>query len=296
MYRLPFPSSKNQTNYCRLTFLTEFGSFILILNVFSCKLTCVEVSRLLTEERHQFILNQLKQHAIIKLHDLISETHASESTVRRDLQLMEEAGLLVRVHGGAKRVATLQTELAVSEKSNQSVAEKGSLAKLAVSCLTPQDVIFLDAGTSTLAMIPHLKPIANLTVVTNGVNHASLLADYDIRCFLIGGQLKNVTKAVVGADSVAALQQYRFNKVFLGTNGIHLHYGFTTPDPDEAAIKRTAIAQAEMAIILADHTKFDQVTFTKFGHLAQATIVTDHLTQRQLDQYQQQTDILEAIK
>jgi DeoR family fructose operon transcriptional repressor len=250
----------------------------------------------LTEERHQIILNQLKQHDIIKLHDLISATQASESTIRRDLQLMEEAGLLVRVHGGAKRVAALQTELAVSEKSNQSVSEKEAVAKLAVSCLTPQDVVFLDAGTTTLAMIPYLKATANLTVVTNGVNHASLLADYDIRCFLLGGRLKNVTKAIIGADSIAALQQYRFNKVFLGTNGVHLHYGYTTPDPDEAAIKRAAIAQAEMTIVLADHTKFGQVSFTKFGDLAKATIVTDHLSQRELDQYQQHTDILEAIK
>ncbi|MFD0896916.1 DeoR/GlpR family DNA-binding transcription regulator [Loigolactobacillus binensis] len=251
---------------------------------------------MLTEERHQYILNQLKQHDIIKLHDLISTTQASESTIRRDLQLMEEAGLLIRVHGGAKRVAALQTELAVSEKSNQSVTEKETLAKLAVSCLTPQDVIFLDAGTTTLAMIPYLKTTTNLTVVTNGVNHASMLADYNIRCFLIGGRLKNITKAIVGADGVAAIKQYRFNKVFLGTNGVHLHYGYTTPDPDEAAIKRTALEQAEMTIVLADHTKFGQVSFTKFGNLSQATIVTDHLSQRELEKYQQQTDILEAIK
>lgn len=276
--------------------MNEFERKLLILTVFGGKLVFAEVWKVLTEERHQFILTQLKQHDIIKLHDLISAANASESTVRRDLQLMEEAGLLIRVHGGAKRVTALQTELAVSEKSNQSVTEKETLAKLAVSCLTAQDVIYLDAGTTTLAMIPFLQTSANLTVVTNGVNHASLLADYDIRCFLLGGRLKNVTKAIVGADSIATLKQYRFNKVFLGANGVHLHYGFTTPDPDEAAIKRTAMEQAEMTIVLADHTKFGQVSFTKFGDLTQATIVTDHLNQHELDQYQQHTDILEAIK
>ncbi|ANK59683.1 DeoR family transcriptional regulator [Loigolactobacillus backii] len=251
---------------------------------------------MLTEERHQYILTTLSQHDIVKSQDLITQTAASESTIRRDLQILEQAGFLVRVHGGAKRAATLQTELAVSEKSNQSVHEKDQIARLATNTLKPRDVIFLDAGTTTLAMIPYLKKSLNLTVVTNGVNHASLLADYDIRCFLLGGQLKNVTKAIIGSESVATLKEYRFNKAFLGTNGIHLRFGYTTPDPDEAAVKRTALQQAASTFFLADHTKFNQVSFAKISDLAQGTIITDHISQKDRLNFQKQTTVQEVTK
>lgn len=251
---------------------------------------------MLTEERHQFILAELKQHQIVKSQDLIQQTQASESTIRRDLQILEQGGYLVRVHGGAKQVTTLQTELAVNEKSSQSVQEKNAIAKTAVKLLAPRDVIFLDAGTTTLAMIPYLEPDLKLTVVTNGVSHASLLADRNIHCYLLGGFLKNSTKAVIGPESIALLNQYRFNKAFMGTNGVHLKYGFTTPDPEEAAVKRAALQQADQVIFMADHTKFEQVSFAKIADLSAGMILTDRLAQADRLNYQQQTDIQEAFQ
>src|SRR5699024_9831723 len=143
-----------------------------------------------------------------------------------------------RIHGVARSTYQLEEELSVSEKSSKNIQEKQTIAKLAASLVKENDVIYIDAGTTTLAMINFLTA-KNITVVTNGVAHASLLADKEIQAFLLGGRVKYSTKAVIGTDSLRDLKSYQFNKAFLGTNGIHLEYGYTTPDPDEAALKKT---------------------------------------------------------
>ncbi|WP_057768817.1 DeoR/GlpR family DNA-binding transcription regulator [Lactobacillus selangorensis] len=251
---------------------------------------------MLTEERQHFILGQLKQHEVVKLQDLISDTHASESTVRRDLQILEDAGLLVRIHGGAKRVNSLHDEQDQAEKAVINVHDKERVAQAALKTLCRDDVIYLDAGTTTQALIPLIRPELNLTVVTNGVDNASLLADYHVHTLLLGGTLKPATKAIIGSSVTTRLSQLRFNKAYLGTNGIHPHYGLTTPDPDEADIKRMAIQQAEQTYILTDPSKFNQISFAKFGELNDATILTTKLPKNLHHQYHTLTNLEEVAQ
>ncbi|MEY8583992.1 DeoR/GlpR family DNA-binding transcription regulator [Ligilactobacillus animalis] len=247
---------------------------------------------MLAEERQQHILQMLKENNVVKLQEIREQTNCSESSARRDLQLLEEKGLLVRVHGGAKIKHSLQRELDMSGKASKNTAQKEAIAKAAAKLVEAEDVIYLDAGTTTLAMISYLnKP--ELTVVTNGVMHASLLADQNVRTILIGGELKNTTKAIIGVKAVSSLTQFRFNKAFLGINGIHPRYGFTTPDPDEAAVKTTALEQSEECFVLADPSKFDNVSFVKVAELSQATIITSSLSQPVRARYREQTTIQE---
>nr|WP_253956309.1 DeoR/GlpR family DNA-binding transcription regulator [Lactiplantibacillus pentosus] len=250
--------------------------------------------KVLTEERQQYILNTIRFKGIIKIKDICSETNCSESTARRDLQQLEEQGELLRVHGGAKYMNSLQEEPAMNDKVSRNVNAKDHIAQQAVANIQIDDVIYLDAGTSTLAMIHHLNPSYNLRVVTNGVVHASALADVGIQTYLLGGNLKGTTKAVIGPEAVKSLEEYRFNKVFLGINGVHPKFGLTTPDPDEAVVKKTAILQSEESFILADNTKFDHVSFARVGDLSSATIITDQLTPSVAEQYQPLTTIQEV--
>lgn len=111
---------------------------------------------MLAEERQQVILGMLHENGIIKLHDVCRKVECSESSVRRDLQELEEAGLLIRVHGGAKIRQSLQRELDMSGKFSQNIEQKNRIAEKAVSLIQDEDVIYLDAGTSTLAMVPFL--------------------------------------------------------------------------------------------------------------------------------------------
>lgn len=254
---------------------------------------------MLTEERHIYILDKIKNNNMVKIKELEKELNCSISTVRRDLLELEEQNLLVRVHGGAKRVYTLADEQEVQEKSTKNVQEKINIARLAATQVNENDVIYLDAGTTTYEMIPFLEEIKNLLVVTNGVKHADHLVNHGISAFLIGGQIKPETKAIIGSVAVAQLAEYRFNKAFLGINGIDIEFGYTTPDPEEAFLKKKAALLANKTFILADYTKFDQVNFAKVGELEDYFIITNEVkeqTKKRKAEYDQWTKILEAIK
>lgn len=247
---------------------------------------------MLTEERHTFILNELKQANIVKTQDLMNALNSSESTIRRDLQHLEEAGELTRIHGGAKRIYQLDSEQSIQEKSVKNNQEKIAIAKLAASFIEDNDVIYLDAGTTTLAMIEFINKW-NITVVTNGIVHASLLTDKEINTILLGGKVKPSTKAIVGAPSQNELQKYQFNKSFLGMNGIDATFGCTTPDPEEAALKTIAHQHSATAYVVADHTKWDKVHFVNVCGIEEVILITDSC-HKDLAPYKTKTTIWEA--
>lgn len=233
---------------------------------------------MLTEERKRRILTELDHDGVVQLRNLTTMLNASESTVRRDLGELENEGLLRRVHGGAERTGSLTAEAGVQEKSTVNTASKLAIARAAVKLIDDDAMIFLDAGTSTAAMIPLLRG-KNVTVVTIGVDNASMLADYGIKTILLGGTVKPLTKAVIGAEAVRELSQYRFNVAFLGTNGVHAIYGTTTPDPEEAAVKRVAAAQSAKSVVLADSSKFGAVSFAQILPISDALIITNDVSQ-----------------
>lgn len=247
---------------------------------------------MLTEERHKHILQTLKRDGIVKSQDLMDQLGCSESTIRRDLDQLESAGELKRIHGGAQRIYQLDEELTTSEKSFKNIQEKKAIGKKAASLVQENDVIFLDAGTTTLAMIPYLQK-KSITVVTNGIQHASLLADERIDTFLIGGKIKHSTKAIIGAISLNELKNYRFDQIFLGMNGIDPEFGCTTPDPEEAALKQTAHQQAAVTYLLADKSKWNKVSFAKVCELEEVSIITDSIPDN-LQYYKKKATILEA--
>ncbi|ALV21110.1 MAG: DeoR/GlpR family DNA-binding transcription regulator [Carnobacterium sp.] len=250
---------------------------------------------MLTEERHNFILVQLKQSGLVKSQDLMTALDCSESTIRRDLALLEEAGELIRIHGGAKRVYHLDEELSATEKTFKNVQEKKAIAELAASFIEENDTIYLDAGTTTIYLIPFLKD-KNVRVVTNGIQHASLLADQQTETILLGGKIKATTKAIIGTTSLQQMGDYRFNKCFLGMNGIDVEFGYTTPDSEEAAVKKQAHLHSAKTFVLADQTKFNKVNFVKVCELEDATIVTEAMDHALYKKYFSQTSIKEVTK
>ncbi|RLL43660.1 DeoR/GlpR transcriptional regulator [Oceanobacillus piezotolerans] len=247
---------------------------------------------MLTDERYAVILDRLKDHGIVKTQELMNLLHCSESTIRRDLDSLERSGKLKRIHGGAKRMYHLDEELSNQDKTTKNVQEKSNIGQLAASLVQPKDVIFIDAGTTTLALIEALK-VGNITVVTNGIPQASLLAEKNIPTILIGGSMKMTTKAIIGETAVEQLKQYQFSKAFLGINGMDLEFGFTTPDPEEAAIKRLVIQKSASTYIVADETKWGKVNFVKVCNLEDVTIITNK-TNDDYTAIKEKTTILEA--
>lgn len=251
--------------------------------------------KVLAEERQQLILELLRTSQVVTLQQICAHTKCSESSARRDLQQLEANGLLARIHGGATLRHSLQDEASMSGKQTQNVAQKTAIAQYAAGLVQPHDVIFLDAGTTTLAMVPYLRGIEDVTVVTNGINHANALIAAQVKTLILGGIIKPTTKAIIGSQAVASLRHFSFNKAFLGTNGIDLRQGLTTPDTEEAELKRMAQRQAEQVFALADASKFNHVSFVSFAALKDAIIISDQITDELKHQYQSHAIIQEAI-
>ncbi|WP_373737639.1 DeoR/GlpR family DNA-binding transcription regulator, partial [Jeotgalibaca porci] len=161
-----------------------------------------------TEVRYQVIKELLQEQSIVKMQEIVQLTGSSESTIRRDLSALEEEGVLIRVHGGAKRGYKLQAEPAMDIKSGLNMDDKHLIAKRAAAFVENEDVLFFDAGSTTFEMIPFLQG-KKVTVVTNGVPHASLLADLKISTILLGGKIKLETKAIIGSTCLRQLDDYR---------------------------------------------------------------------------------------
>jgi DeoR family transcriptional regulator, fructose operon transcriptional repressor len=230
--------------------------------------------KMLTPERQQLILSLLKKKGVIKLQELIEETNASESTIRRDLIQLEEEKKLKRVHGGASLLQGKRNEPSLSEKTSKNLQDKISIAKAAVSVIRDGDSIYLDAGTTTQQMISYLNQ-ERLTVVTNGITLVEPLLEKGISTYLLGGMVKGSTRAIIGRSALETLRTYRFDKCFIGTNGVDLDYGYTTPDPEEALVKQTAIKLSQERYVLADHSKIGEVSFSKIADMEEAALITN---------------------
>lgn len=249
---------------------------------------------MLTPERHRRILEMLKEKPHLTIQEITDSTGASESTIRRDLTFLEQEKHLKRVHGGAERLHGKLQEPSMEEKPFKNLQEKAQIARYGASLVEDGDCIYLDAGTTVREMTPFL-PEKNVVVVTNGLMHIEPLLEKGIECYLVGGYVKQKTKALIGRGAIEGLGQYRFDKCFLGVNGIHLQYGYTTPDPDEALIKQTAMKMARDVFVLADSTKFTEVAFSKIAALREATIITNSLDKDIEKKYRDKTDI-EVVK
>lgn len=244
---------------------------------------------MLETERHQIILEELKKRNIVKLQELVELTNSSESTIRRDLTQLEQGKYLKRVHGGAARLQGKLQEPTMTEKSSKNLQEKRQIAQYAGGLVEEGDCIYLDAGSTTIELIPFLPN--NIVVVTNGLMHANELLEKNIKTFLIGGHIKPTTKAMVGRGAIESLDKYRFDKCFMGVNGIHPQFGYTTPDEEEALIKQIAISLTREAYVVADQSKFSEIAFAKIANLNKAIIITNELDDESQELYCSKTNI-----
>ena len=233
---------------------------------------------MLAEQRFEAILQELADNRAASVTRLCELTGASEATIRRDLTALARQGRLNKVHGGAVLASgTFQGEEPdVSTKTLLHRDEKDRIAHYAAGLINDDDVVYLDAGTTTVRMVEYLKG-SGATFITNGIACAQRLMELDLRGYVLGGFLKPGTWAVVGTGALEELGKYNFTKAFLGINGITVRQGFTTPDPEEAAIKATASEQSYLTFVVADSSKFELVSAVTVLPLEKATIITEHL-------------------
>lgn len=249
---------------------------------------------MLTLERHNLILSILKDKKTVTITELTSELNTSESTIRRDLTILDNMGKLSKVHGGAIAIDDNFSviEANVATKSTQNVEEKIIVGKYAASLINNDDFVYMDAGTTTEKLIDYINNTRAI-FVTNGIVHAKKLIQKGCKAYVIGGELKLATEAVVGADAINNLKKYNFTKCFIGTNGISIDKGFTTPDLEEALMKKEAMNRSYISYVLTDHTKFGKVTSVTFADIENACIITDYLPD---EKYKTVTVVKEVLK
>lgn len=230
---------------------------------------------MLTEERLQAIQNMVELRKSASIQELVDALNISESTVRRDLALLDQQGRISKVRGGAmaKGGVYMTQDDTVSSRRDQNLHEKQEIARYAASLIRPHDFVYLDAGTTTELMIDCLTEKAAV-FVTNAVAHARKLSQKGYTTYIPGGEFKATTEAIVGGEAVESLQKYNFTKGFWGTNGINCKRGFSTPDAKEALVKKTSMQHCAECYILCDSSKFSQISCVKFGEFTNAVIIT----------------------
>ena len=222
---------------------------------------------MLAEERFREIQKYVESHGTVTVQELTDLLNTSESTVRRDLTELHKRGTLIKVHGGATTVGTsVRTrDEELSVRRDRNTEEKHKIAAYAAELIEADDFVYLDAGSSVDLLIVEL-------------NEESAV-------LLIGGKLKGVTEAIVGAEALESLNRYNFTKGFFGTNGVHPQRGLTTPDSEEALVKKKAMERCAQCFVLADSSKIGQVTSITFSDMKESEILTTELKDSSYKKY-----------
>lgn len=228
-------------------------------------------------ERQQAILERARLEGRVEVRDLAEQLDVTPETVRRDLTALERRGVLRRAHGGAIPVERLGIEPGIADREARMAGQKERIAKAALDELPDGGAVILDAGTTTVRLAELLPTDRELTVVTHGLPIAALLAARpNITLHLLGGAVRGRTLAAVGPWTERALQDVYAEVAFLGTNGLTLERGLTTPDLAEAQVKRALVAAARRTVVLADHTKVGRSDFAQVAPLSAVdTLITD---------------------
>jgi len=234
-------------------------------------------SNMYAEERQQWIVERARAVGRVEVAALAGELGVTTETVRRDLTTLERHAVLRRVHGGAIPTERLGFEPALAARDTVFTAEKERIARLALTELPDEGSILLDAGTTTSRLADALPTDRELVVLTNALPIAmSLSIRPNITVLILGGKVRGRTQAAVDAWALRALADSYVDVAFIGTNGISVERGLTTPDTTESAVKRAMIGAARRSVVLADHSKVGQDHLSRFAALDEIdTLVTD---------------------
>jgi DeoR family fructose operon transcriptional repressor len=232
---------------------------------------------LFVDERQKAILDEIRRDGRVWVTALAERFAVVGETIRRDLAELERRGAIRRVHGGAIAVEKILVEPPIQARAGVMTAEKERIAAAALTELPAHGSIFIEAGSTPNYLANALPPDQPLTVVTNAGYIASALAAHDNFTVLsVGGRVRPRSLACVDDWTLDTLSRLHVDVAFLGTNGVSVAGGLTTPDLAEAAVKRAMLAIAARTILLADHSKVGIVALTRYGELDQIDLlITD---------------------
>ena len=234
---------------------------------------------MLARQRQTLILTRVREDGGVRVADLARDLGVSDMTVRRDLEILHNRGLLEKVHGGATSLpGSALFEPGFAAKSTLQEPEKEAIATAALGLVLPGTAIGISAGTTTYALARRLVDMPGLTVVTNSVPVADVLyrAGRPDQTIILTGGVRTPSDALVGPFAVAALRTMHLDQVFMGVHGMDPKSGYSTPNVLEADTDRALVASGRRLVVVADSSKWGTIGISSFARLDEAdTLVTD---------------------
>lgn len=227
------------------------------------------------QNRKQKILKIVDEKGEVSVKELAEWVETSEITIRRDLILLANDGLVFRTHGGAMKVGLANSPINFINKSAQNAEQKDYICRLAAQEISDNDIIFMDCGSTVFRLCQFIKN-KRIKVITNSLPVIQELLNTEVSLNLIGGEIDQERQAVHGVIAIEHIRRYRADKAFLGVDGISIENGLTAISEKEAEITLAMMNQANQTYLLCDSSKIGNDKYLQFADLKQVnTLITN---------------------
>lgn len=232
---------------------------------------------LIPDQRRELLVKLLRGHSVLSVHQLTEMLGVSHMTVRRDIAALERQGRVFSVPGGARIAGQLHDEPSFVDKSAMDQPAKQAIAAAAGALLRDNTTVYLDAGTTCQALLPHLATHQGMTVVTNDFTTAhALLGNPDVEVIHTGGRTEHANRSTVGRLAALTLGQLAIDLAFISTSSWDLRRGVTTPSAPKVEVKQAAMASASRSVLLAGSPKYGTFGMYRIAALGEFdAVVTD---------------------
>lgn len=241
-------------------------------------------------ERHNLILEALKSKGQVRVIDLVNETGLSAVTIRKDLNVLEQEGLLFRVHGGAVNVTAVRNEHNYTARRSNKKAEKQAIARVVAGLVNDGESLLINVGTTSEYVVDALKGHKNLAVITNALPILEKLTFCEnINVFFLGGFFDQSMQITIGDSVIEQLSRYSADKLIMGMDGIDPDYGLTSRNHTEDYVMHDMISRSKEKILIADSSKIGRSSLVRIADITTFdTLVTNSCPEKE--------DILQRIE
>lgn len=236
-----------------------------------------------TEERMKRITDIINEQRSVSVNELCQRLYVSPATMRRDLTLLEKTGKIKRSHGGAVLVEGINNEASIAIRSLESTKEKRKIAELCADFLSSSSTIFMDSSSTAGMVIPYLKPLSSVCVITNGLNNALLLsANTNAKIYVPSGVISTSSNSVLGSDSIAYISSMNADIALISCSGICDEFRITEVSKEQAMLKKMMLHKAKRKVLLCDSNKFSKAFMCDICQTAELDyIITDKVPDKE---------------
>ena len=227
--------------------------------------------------RQALLLEDVRAHGSVSVEALAERYRVTLQTVRRDVKLLADAGLLARFHGGVRVPSSTTENIAYRQRQHIQREAKQRIARAVAAAVPPGCSLVINIGTTTEAIAHQLLHHKGLRVITNNLNVAAILSDNpDCEVIVAGGLVRSRDRGIIGEATVEFIRQFRVDIGLIGISGIEADGSLRDFDYREVTVARAIIEQSRQVWLAADHSKFNRPAMVELAHLNQIdTLITD---------------------